>query len=515
MQPFRDAMIETAKNNCARRMPRLHQMMPVIRSCFRSFGVSTGWSLWICAVLAVAGSQVQAQSLYEVTPYSIQVWVAIESDARIAPAWQNTLTDDLEQMAAARVGSSWTLTSAAAPKDLHTQLLTDALPDWAQLVAVDPGLAQRDKLMLVTFRSNWEGYRLRVWEFDLATRAWSPPLTRILPTGRDLAMHTLDLICQQFVPVVRIEQVDDEQVVVAERAGALVRPEESPRFWQVPVSLHSGQTLKAVIRRSDRNGVVGPEGVKPVEWTVMIAEQQDGSQWTCRFESGYRQPFNTRRSSRIEQLGLAIKPRYDHTNLRLVDRREPSEPLVGYEVYARRGGPDESELIGRTDWRGNLTIPRIPDEPVQVLFVRNGQQLLGKLPVVPGSEQELVAPLRNDDLRLEAEGFLIGVQDSLVDLVARREVMAARIRRHLEAGELQQADTLLRELRRLDTQDAFARRVQQRKQSLSSGDSQVQQKIDQLFAQTSGLLGRYLSQEQVDELSRALTAAQRAPANDG
>ena len=146
-----------------------------------------------------------------------------------------------------------------------------------------------------------------------------------------------------------------------------------------------------------------------------------------------------------------------------------------------------------------------------MLFVRNGQQLLGKLPVVPGDQTLWVAPLRNDDLRLEAEGFLLGVQDSLVDLVARREVLAVRIRRAIADGELDKADELLRELRRLDTQDDFARRVQQRKQTLSSADAQVQQKIDELFAQTRTLMGKYLNQEQVDELSRALDEARRSP----
>jgi hypothetical protein len=237
-------------------------------------------------------------------------------------------------------------------------------------------------------------------------------------------------------------------------------------------------------------------------------KERQGSVLTCEFQSGFRQPFSTRRSSRIQQLALLVKPRLDATTLRLVNRQALDEPLAGYEVYSR--GPDEKQvpqLVGRTDWRGELTIERDEDEPIKVLLVRNGQQLLGKLPLVAGEQPLLVAPLRNDELRLEAEGFLLGVQDSLVDLVARREVLATRIRRAIEAGELERADTLLRELRQLDTQEDFARRVQQRKQTLSTVDPQVQQKIDELFAQTRSLLGKYLSQDQVDELTRALEAA--------
>ena len=116
-------------------------------------------------------------------------------------------------------------------------------------------------------------------------------------------------------------------------------------------------------------------------------------------------------------------------------RQQPDQPLVGYEVYSRPPEDEQStELIGRTDWRGELWIERDARQPIQLLFVRNGQQLLGKLPLVPGDQPLLVAPLRDDELRLEAEGFLLGVQENLVDLVARREVLAVRIRREIEAG---------------------------------------------------------------------------------
>ncbi len=266
-----------------------------------------------------------------------------------------------------------------------------------------------------------------------------------------------------------------------------------------------------MIRKADRSGQVGPDGVEPIAWTVLIASEGEGSQLVCRFESGYRQPFRTRRSSRVEQLARRIKPRRQSTDLELVNRNTPTEPLIGYEVYAKTSESEEPHWLGRTDWRGRLTIDRDAERPVEILFVRNGQQLLGKLPIVPGDQALLTAPLRNDDLRLEAEGFLVGVQDSLVDLVARREVLASRIRRDVEAGELDRAEELLRELRRLDTQDDFARRVQQRRQRLSTGDAQVQQKIDQLFGQTRALLGRFLSQEQVDQLSRDLRSAQQPP----
>jgi hypothetical protein len=314
--------------------------------------------------------------------------------------------------------------------------------------------------------------------------------------------------------LIEIERIEDDRIIGSIQAGALTRPDTSVRRWRVPTQIDVGDVLQPFVRRADRHGIVGPDGVEPVEWTLLTVTERKEGAVTCSFESGYRQPFRTRRSARVQQLAKRVQPQSDATTLQLVDRKDPSQPLVAYEVYRKLPGSEQSEFIGRTDWQGRLAIMRQTDAPLEILFVRSGQQLIGKLPMLPGDRPLLVAPLRNDEPRLEAEGFLVGVQDSLVDLVARREVLASRIRKLIDAGDLDQAAALLKELRGLDTQDDFARRVQQRKQSLSSGDALVQQKIDQLFAQTRNLLGRYLNREQVEQLGAALASAQRGTSSE-
>ncbi len=456
-----------------------------------------------------ATSSTQAQSLWEVSPYRIEVWVALQPHPRVDPAWQQQLPAEIQRLAENRIGSVWTLNARATPEEHLGDVLRGSSLDLEQLRQLNEEPLQNvDKLMLVVVQNDSRGYRLTVREFDLNTRQSAGPQSLTVADGQMLGSAALDLMCDVFVPVVRIERIEDTTVIAAVRGGALERPEQSTRRWRLPTQVQVGDVLQPLLLRTDRNGRIGPDGVKLVEWTVLIATERTGSSLTCEFHSGYRQPFSTRRSSRLQQMAYRVKPQLESTTLKLINRRTPDEPLVGYEVYGRP--PDDEQatkLIGRTDWNGELTIDRDPAQPVQVLFVRNGQQVLGKLPIVPGAQALLVAPLRNDDLRLEAEGFLLGVQDSLVDLVAQREVLAARIRREIESGELDKADELLRQLRRLDTQEDFARRVQQRKQTLSSGDAQVQQKIDELFAQTRSLLGKYLNQEQVDALSRAIEAA--------
>ena len=98
--------------------------------------------------------------------------------------------------------------------------------------------------------------------------------------------------------------------------------------------------------------------------------------------------------------------------------------------------------------------------------------------------------------------------------MARREVLTARIRQRIEGEDWEGAEQLLQELRRLDTQEDFARRVQQRKQSLTSVSPEVQRKIDELFADTRSLLGQFLDPNRVQQLQAQLNEARRQGASE-
>lgn len=464
-------------------------------------------SVWWAALLTLvlpAIEPARGQSLWELSPYQIKVWLTIATHPRIPADWQAQLKRQLEIQATSQVGAVWNLVVEAAPAALQQDLQEDRLPDWQMLVEKDPALRQTDKLFLLKLDPAPAGYGVTVSELDLHTQVWSPPLERSVPTLDQLGPMSLEMLCDAFVPVAQIVRVRDEDVTAVLRAGALLRPAQSARSWKVPTRVDEGQVLQPVIVRSDRNGQVVPGGARPIDWTLLLVKSRQDSTLECQFYSGYRQPFSTRRSARVSQLAFLVKPRSAATELHLVDRQNVEQPLVGYDIYSRPPGTESSEFLGRSDWRGRLSIAADPAHPVRVLFVRSGTQLLGKLPLVPGAQPVLRAPLRNDDQRLEAEGFLLGIQESLVDLVARREVISSRIRKRIEDGALDEAEQLLNELRQLDTQEEFERRVQQRKQSLTNVSADVQQKIDQLFAETHTLLARYLDPKRVQELQTLL-----------
>jgi hypothetical protein len=439
----------------------------------------------------------------------MKVWLTFRPHPRIPPDWQQELKRQLEDRAASLVGAGWNLVAETTPPAFQADMLADQPPEWQALVESDADLRQVDKLYLLKLDAALAGYGLHVQELDLKTQRWGPRVHQTVNSSPQIPSAAFDLVCEAFTPLARIQRVEDETVTASVRAGALMRPQQSPRTWDIPTMIDEGQVLRPMIVRTDRNGLVPPGGARPIDWTILLVSSRRDSTLECQYFSGYRQPFRTRRSSRVDQLALLIKPRLPATELELVDRRDPEQPLVGYEVYSRPPGTERSELLGRTDWRGRVMIQPDPNHTVRILFVRSGTQLLGKLPLVPGAEPRLRAPLRNDDRRLEAEGFLLGIQESLVDLVARREVLSSRILRGIEDGKFDEADALLEELRRLDTQEDFSRRVQQRKRSLSNVSVDVQQRIDQLFADTRSLLGQYLDPRRVRELQNQLDQARQ------
>ena len=468
--------------------------------------------IWVLVFSLIYAAPGYAQSIWELTPYKVKTWVVLESRPLIPPTAAAQLDHQLRRSADSTLGAVWDLQVEEAPVECRGDYFALQEPAPDSVLTQFPAVDGFDKLMVVVVVCDDNGYRVNVAELDVRTRVWSAWASQHVDTWARVADVTFTLMCETFVPLAQIRRVEDDQVTAYVRAGALLRPESSVRRWNVPIEITTGDILQPVIRRADRNGKVSSDGVKPIQWTVLLVEEQVGGELICKTLSGYKQPFNVRRSARVEQLALLIRPKYDTTTLRLTDRRNPEQPLVGYDIYSRRPGAEVSEFMGRTDWRGLLQIDPDQESPVRVLYVKNGNRLLGKLPVIPGQMLELTAPLRNDDGRLEAEGVVLGLKENLIDLVARREVLSSRIRARIEDGKLAEAEQLLGELGRLETKDEFNSRIDRR---IRNSKDDVRQMINAFKVESRALLDRYLDPSRVRELQSMLDQARASDAGNG
>ena len=151
------------------------------------------------------------------------------------------------------------------------------------------------------------------------------------------------------------------------------------------------------------------------------------------------------------------------------------------------------------------------DDPIRILLVRSGDRVLAKLPIVPGLRDEVNALLRDDRLRVEADGFLSGVQLGIIDLVARRESLTTRIRNRIAEKDFDAAEELLNQLRDLPTQDNFRVNVDRQLSSLNLADSNLKTQINTTFVKTVSTLGKYLDPNRARNLESELNAARSGP----
>jgi hypothetical protein len=183
--------------------------------------------------------------------------------------------------------------------------------------------------------------------------------------------------------------------------------------------------------------------------------------------------------------------------------------LGGYDVFLQKPGETSTQWLGRTDLEGSILIPPTP-ELLRVVYIRNGGQLLAKLPLVPGLEDSVDASVIDDDQRLAAESVIMATQEELLDVVTRRAVLAARISAAIGAGNPKQADELLVQLYGLRTRDQFTQQLDQQRKKLVSEDPLIERRIDLMFAKIRKLIVENLDPNEVDKIGDQVRAARNA-----
>jgi hypothetical protein len=143
-----------------------------------------------------------------------------------------------------------------------------------------------------------------------------------------------------------------------------------------------------------------------------------------------------------------------------------------------------------------------------VLFVKSDGTIIARLPIVPGAEARVAVPLPDDDERLRVAARLTALREDMVDLVARRNIAVARVRRQIEAKNFDQARVLLESLDQLPGATQFSRQLDREAQLHRTKDVQVQRRIDNLFSQTRTALGKFLDPRPIGELHEELQQAE-------
>ncbi len=90
-----------------------------------------------------------------------------------------------------------------------------------------------------------------------------------------------------------------------------------------------------------------------------------------------------------------------------------------------------------------LGVPLV--QPLVLLYVKSGDTVLARLPLVPGLNEVDLADLPSDARRLEAEAHFKGFQGEILDLIAKRAILTSRISLLLKEGKIAEAEALVPE----------------------------------------------------------------------
>lgn len=467
-----------------------------------AFRYAIGIACWLCGLASLVvlfGETAWGQASWEYSPYANKVWLVTDGSPRLEEAVLDAKRE-LPAWSDSRMLYVWDLAVNAAPEKMAARVREgfDGLTA-VEILSLQPKCLEGDKLFLVLLQDGGGDIDIQVCEVDCRTRNVGVAVSR-KASSLNLVVPTIaELLIKAFSPTTKIETIEDVAVKTRLRAGGMIVDPQSPAL------VEAGQVLVPVIRRDDRNGDPMKNGILPLAWTVLSVKTRLDSLLVCELTSGFRTGIPTKVGARTVRYAVLAKPQLESTHVVLRSRGR-GQLLAGYEVFSRADADSEAQLLGVTDWRGSIEIPSTNGE-LMVLIVKNGNQLLARLPLVPGYQGEAIATTIEDDARLEAEGFVQSFQGRIMDLVARREILASRMRKRIEEKKFDDAAKLLEEFRTLENRADLKKTIDVQQQAITSKDKLTQARIDKLIGNANKLNLRFLDPELGNVLAKELKAA--------
>ena len=473
-----------------------------------------------------------SQEIWDYSPYRIRVLLAVEETSRLTARRTQHITRTLQERARVWAGPTLKLFVSKAPAQLHAdalyhmdQITQDQIAEhwikWNKDDETEEALSG-DKVILVSIRDTRNMFHIQARELDCRTRFWGPRIDRLIAQPLQVAHEAFAALADAFAPLARIERIEGKAAFCRVRAGGLIQEGESS-----PIAISRGDVLRPMYRRNNREGQ--PILLQAIPWTFLHVASNSGTLLNCNVHTGIRSPLRGRSTSRTQRYGLGIRPVHARTQLQLTSTNDTAQTLTGYDIYSKdpvlaaADAPPAKQpktlppYFGRSDWRGIVDIPK-GKIPLRIIYVKNGNNLLARLPIVPGLEDRQIAEMRNDDPRLLAEDYTRQIHARVIGLVTARQLIVARIEQRIKDEKLEEAKTLVEELRQLASRDDIAAMIEDYQnrvateidrfpatKSRSRQDlNNTQGKIDRLFGSVRALLDQFLDPNLVEDLEQKI-----------
>jgi hypothetical protein len=482
----------------------------------------------------------------DLQPYQVQMQVGFENDPQFNGEFRRAVLAALREGLERYVGQFWNCTIAEEQGKIFTglpalrRLRGEALPK-------DAFPAEAHKVFLLSVHSEGSGYRVAGREWDVITRQLGEMAFQAVAERGEIPEALLAVVHDVFRPIAAVATPKSGGVTLRARGGEFPPPDES---W---LPLQNGGIFEVYYCFLNKEREI--ERVQQVPFTYLVVGEEAG-RGIARgsVTSGLRTPLTARR--RIQPLALGITRRRPETRLTLITRPPARKPLAGVEVEispvptlpedaakkvlesgAKQDGtakdPEKEQekppaarqpaklprLVADRSGVVNLSASASPNgEPVW-LFVKSGQALLARVPIVPGAQSAEVLELPDDTLRLEIEGSIATLQAELVDAVARRAVLMSQAKSRAKAGQWEAMSEILKQLDDMPKAGAFAININAIRQpalkaARARRDRTTEERIKKLCDEAAELVTNYLDEEKLKELKEELTELQQLAADE-
>jgi hypothetical protein len=443
-------------------------------------------------------------------PYSIRVWLSIDPSARIGPASAEALVGDWLVLAERFVGAPWRIDVQEGEGPLQGWT-----PDQLRPPMVAPLVEGVDKgwfLQVEPARSGG-GFSLSGREYDATTRQLGPLYRQPAPYPLDAPRSLFELTRRVFAPIAEIERTDGGAELLVQGGG-------------LPTADPDNRVVERGLVFRPYWIFLGPnesvQEIRPIPFTYLHVDRIDGPIARCEVVSGLRQPLPRQVGGRYRLVALGIRPADVPTRFRFLSGVEDQrKPVAGY-VLTARGLRDRTAFeVGTTDRDGRITLPpKFSDSLVMLRLLAAGVEPLREFPVLPGeTPDEREVPVEPRPQAVALEFRLKAIQDEIVDLIARRGVLEARLDARAEGQAWGEVKRLLEEYEQLTPRQHFEERVARlaedaQREQAELGIPILTRTAQAELAETRALIERYLDSEAYDAFVDAYRRSQEGDSED-
>ncbi|HZW31942.1 MAG TPA: hypothetical protein VFF52_14625, partial [Isosphaeraceae bacterium] len=391
------------------------------------------------------GSSTAAEPL-ERQPYRIVLHFASQPSARLDAARRGDLLRDWLIMVRRFIGAPWVVSIAPPSSPIATLDLDSLNP------AVFANVTAFDKVWVVHAECPDAGSGLVFSgrEYDTTTRRLGPLQQRAVEVLADAPRALLEFALDLFSPTAVITGQEGGRALLTVRAASL---EPASPAGRVVTKGTIFQPLRLV---SLEQGVV----VRNIRWTYLLVESVEGAVARCAIISAYYDPLTQRVTVPNTLAGVGIKPGKSPVRLRFVTNPDQL-PAAGYRLTVRPVPDGLPRELGLTDRAGRIVLPPGFASGLVILRLLAGNiEPMVERPVMPGeSEEERVIPFDPKPMTVALEAQVDSLRDEVLDLVAIRARLEARMKARLEGNDWPGLEATIQEAAKLPPKDQFAQRL--------------------------------------------------------